>query len=179
MLLNVSSIRMAAASRIQNISRMRKNCGGGGCQENIPAPNGRSSFSFHCDSASISQAWKHRWDHRISLSCSEVIKKILYVACLLGTSTLKVYSIISASGSIQEVAQHVSELLCCVATVEGDWTKFRTRILTGSTTRDSSKFRVKDFVHVNSARVLQRLKLTIWILLHRRQREKVVWIHSS
>jgi len=28
--------------------------------------------------------------------------------------------------------------------------------------------------HVNSARVLLRLKLTIWNLLHRRQREKVV-----
>ena len=37
----------------------------------------------YIDSSSISQAWKHRLDHHISLSHSGAIKKILHIGCLL------------------------------------------------------------------------------------------------
>ena len=37
---------MDAASRIQKMLRKQNSCGGGGCQQNIPALNGRPSFSF-------------------------------------------------------------------------------------------------------------------------------------
>jgi len=69
MLVNESSIRMVAASRIQKILREQKQCWGEGCQENIPALNGRSSFTFviNYNSTSKSQAWRHRWDKRKKL----------------------------------------------------------------------------------------------------------------
>ena len=148
MLVNESSIRMVAASRVQKISLKRNSCCCCGCQQNIQALKGRSSFSFvnHCYSASMSQAWKHRWDHLISLSRSEAIKKILHTGCLLRWFRIQ----------LSKNLKHThSKASCCV---EDNDTFFIICFATSTNSAQHPDAEQDD--HVDSVRFLQRFK---WI----------------